>query len=181
MFVIFSGVSGAGKQTIIDAMMHKFDKTEFLKSATTRKKREGETAHYFFTQQQFDKRVQNNEFFEYENVHGYMYGILHKDLKRVVDNPDMIFFKDVDVHGTEKLVRYLKGKADVITIFLDVPDEVLYKRLAERGEKEERIKVRLSRGDMERACKDSYDYILDNIDLDKTINKVEKIIKKHQK
>ena len=180
MFVIISGVSGSGKQTIIDAMMKKFHPSEFVKSATTREKRNGETAHYFYTLDKFNKLLEKGEFFESENVHGNMYGILNKDLQRVIENPDIIFFKDVDVRGTKNLTKFLKGKANVVTIFLEVPDEILFKRLLSRGESEDRAKTRLSRGEMERKYKDCYDYVIENLDLEKTIAKVEQIIKKHQ-
>lgn len=181
MFIIFSGVSGAGKQTVIDSLMKKFKNTKFVKSATTRPERKKENTHYFFSDKQFEECLKHGDFFENENVHGYMYGILNKDLQEVIDNPDIIFFKDVDVHGTEKLVKFLQGKAKVVTIFLEVPDEVLFKRLIERGESVERANIRISRGKMERKYKGKYDYVIENIDLDKATRSVERIIKKHQK
>ena len=180
MFVIFSGVSGAGKQTIMDAVMEDYANSEVVKSATTREKREGEDIHYYMTHKEFQAGIKKEEFFEYENVHGFMYGILNKDLKHVIDHPEIMFFKDVDVHGTEKLVKYLKGKTKVVTIFLDCPDEILHDRLLKRGESEERVKVRLQRGAMERPYKDKYDFAIDNIVLDETIAKVKEFILKAQ-
>lgn len=182
MFIIFSGVSGCGKQTVIQRVMEIFPNAAFVKSATTRAPRQSNPfEHYFMSKRQFDSKVKRGEFFEHVVVHGQQYGILNKDLETVLANPEKIFMRDVDVLGTVKLKQYLTGKTDVISIFLECPDDVLKKRLLNRGESEESANLRLQRGEFERQYKDKYDYVIENIDLNKTVAKVKKIINEHQK
>ena len=68
-----------------------------------------------------------------------------------------------------------------MSIFLDAPDEELRRRLKERGESDERIEVRLSRGGFEREYKKYYDLVIDNIDLNKTLEIIENFIDKAKK
>ncbi|MBR5226632.1 MAG: hypothetical protein IKV69_01000, partial [Clostridia bacterium] len=67
----------------------------------------------------------------------------------------------------------------VVTIFLKVPRAELIRRLQERGEKD--IDLRLSRTEFEMGYIGYYDYVVPNVDLDKTTTKIEKIIVKTQR
>ncbi len=80
--------------------------------------------------------------------------------------------------GTQKITDYLKDKAKVLTIFVDVPNDILYQRLIARGETDEKAKLRLSRGTLEREYKKYYDLVIDNIDLDETLNTIRDRLKK---
>lgn len=176
MLIIVSGVSGCGKNTIINKLMENNKRLKFFKSATTRPKREGETQHYFLTQKQFENKLSKGEFFESENVHGFMYGMLMKDIEKIISDDKHDYIRDVDVHGNQRLRKFFAGKTKVVSIFLDAPNKVLRERLLGRGESEERVKVRLARAKLERDCKKDYDLVINNIDLEKTISKLEKLI-----
>lgn len=177
MFVIFSGVSGSGKQTVINELLKEYKNSEFLKSATTRPPRsEGNHQYFHMTEEEFLSKKARGEFFETEETHGFHYGVLKSSIDTLLNNPDTLYMKDVDVHGTEKLMKELKNKMKITCIFLEVPDEELFDRLIKRGESEERAKIRISRGTMERTYKDKYDHVIENIDLAQTVQKVKKII-----
>lgn len=181
MLIVMSGVSGSGKNTIINKLRQSHKELLFFKSATTRPRREGEENYYYFTEEEFAFRKGNREFFETEEVHGYYYGIMNRELEKIITDTEHDYIKDVDVHGNQRLRKYLKGKAKMLSIFLDAPDEVLHQRLLGRGESEERIKVRLSRAEMERSCKSDYDLVIENIDLDTTVETIEKAYAKAKK
>ena len=181
MLVILSGVSGTGKNTIIREIMKKNSLAKIMKSVTTRPRRESDDCYIYMTEEEFLLRRDNDEFFETQEVHGKYYGVLKSSLEQVIHNPNEIFMKDIEVLGTEKIVKYLKGKADVLTIFLDAPNEVLFDRLIKRGESEERAKIRLSRGEMERKYKNSYDYVIENLNLQTTVEYIEKLINEKMK
>jgi len=68
----------------------------------------------------------------------------------------------------------------VVTIFLRVPKEELRKRLEERIDQadQKEIELRLSRFDYEESKMDNYDYVIENTDVEKTINQIMEIIKK---
>lgn len=176
MFLIFSGVSGSGKQTVIGEVMKAYSNTVYLRSVTTRPRREGEDLYYYLTQEEFEKKKANNEFFETEQVHGFWYGILNSSIEELLQNPNILYVKDVDVHGTQKLMNALKNKMKIASVFLEVPDDVLFERLIKRGESEERAKIRLSRGALEREYKNQYDYVIENIDLQKTVEQAKDIV-----
>lgn len=67
----------------------------------------------------------------------------------------------------------------VITIFLKVPKEELRRRLEERIDKpdEEEIKLRLSRFEFEESKMENYDYVIENTNKEKTVEKIIAIIK----
>lgn len=182
MFIIVSGVSGSGKQTVIDYVTKTYKNAQFFLSCTTRAPRsENENLYHYLSEEEFASRKANNEFFETENVHGFNYGVLKSSLDEIIANKDKIYLKDVDVHGAEKLYNFLKGKAEVLWIFMDVPDEILRERLKARGESPDRIEVRLSRGKMEREYKDKCDYVIINTDRPTTFKEVDKILAKSVK
>ena len=86
----------------------------------------------------------------------------------------------MDVNGTENLVKILQKDMKVVTIFLRVPKEELRKRLEERIDQadQKEIELRLSRFDYEESKMSNYDYVIENTDVEKTINQIMEIIKK---
>ena len=182
MLVILSGVSGAGKNTVINRLLEEGDNRFLIKSATTREPRGGgiDNNYEFMSDEEFARREKNGEFFETIDAHAHKYATQFKELEKVTSNPQNIYMKDIDVVGTQKLVSHLADKAKVLTIFLDAPDEILRERLKGRGEEEERIKVRLSRAEEERAHKKDYDAVIENIDLEKTIKTILELIEKNK-
>ena len=182
MFVILSGVSGSGKNTVISNLLSDGENRFLIKSATTRARRvdvkNDADIYDFLSDAEFDAREKNGDFFEVNEYRGFRYATQNRELKRIIDNPENIYFKDIDVLGTQKLVKYLKGKVKVLTIFLDVPDDALFDRLVKRGETEERARYRIERGLMEREYKKKYDLAIDNLDLEKTLSIIRDRLKK---
>ena len=180
MFIILSGVSGAGKNTVINRLLKEGDNRFLIKSATTRKPRGGglDNNYEFMSDEEFDRREKNGEFFETINAHAHKYGTQFKELEKVIANPQNIYLKDIEVVGTQKLVSYLADKTKVLTIFLDASDDILKDRLLKRGENEETANLRLSRAKMERTFKDKYDMVIENVDLEDTLKKIRERLKK---
>lgn len=182
MFIIFSGVSASGKNTIMQELAKRDGKIKILNlsSGTTREPRESDKdndTYIFMTKEEFEKGIERGDFFEYECVHGNYYGILNSALDRVIKNQDVDYLRDIDVHGREKIVEHFKGKCPTLTIFLDAPNDELAKRLALRGESEERIKVRLERSELERSYKNDYDIVIENRDINETVEKILNFVK----
>ena len=177
MLVVLSGVSGVGKNTVIQKLLEKFPNMHFFKSATTRAPRPGETLYDFYSPEEFEQKRIKGDFFEVEESHGFWYATQISELNKIVDNPQDIFIKDIDVHGAAKLKEYFEDKGKAVLIFIDAPDDVLHERLIGRGESEERIAVRLSRGKMERQHIPFYDLVIENLDLDKTVDIIEKYLR----
>ena len=181
MLIIVSGPSGTGKNTIIDKLMEKTYNMELMKSCTTRPERAGGDNNYFhLTEEEFEAKRKNGEFFETEMVHpGLWYGVLNKSLEDVIKG-DKIYIKDIDVKGTQKIADFLVGKTKVVKIFVDAADDVLRDRLAKRGETEEQIENRLKRADFERQFKNNYDLVVNNNELNATVKLVSKYIEERK-
>ena len=186
MLIVFSGVSGSGKNTIMNELLKRRKDTYILNysSGTTRPPRDTDSeynTYKYMTKEEFEQGIAEGKFFEYELVHGYYYGILNEALERVVENQDKDFMRDIDVHGCMKIKEHLSKRCKVLTIFLDAPVDEIRRRLLNRGETPERAEVRISRGDMERSYKQYYDLQIENLDMEKTIKIICDYIEKLKK
>ena len=185
MIVILSGVAGAGKDTIKKEIIKRMDFVESLPSYTSRPPREGDIpgqTYNFVTKAEFEEMIEKNEFYEYDIHHNNYYGVPRKLLNEKMKDGKVII-KDVDVNGTENLVKLLKDDTKIVTIFLRVQKDELERRLKERIEKPspEEIKLRLNRFDYEESKIGIYDYVLKNNDLEKTVQIIMSIIENELK
>lgn len=138
----------------------------------------GET-YIFVNNEEFKKLIEENALYEFDIHHNHYYGVPKKQLNDKIKEGKTVI-KDVDVNGTENLVRILKKDMKVITIFLRVPKEVLRKRLEARVDRpdEKEIELRLSRFEFEESKMNNYDYVIENTDQEETIKEIMEIIKK---
>ena len=165
--IVISAPSGAGKTTLCNELQRRKPHIKFSVSCTTRPKRKHEVDgvnYHFLSDQEFTEKVQNNEFVEYENVHGYYYGTLRNTLEDALAKQEIVLF-DVDVNGAMAIKRNYSD--NTCTIFILPPSlDDLKKRLIQRGsETEERIDKRLERTAQEMEYKDKFDACIINDDL----------------
>ncbi len=180
MLVILSGVAGAGKDTIKKELIKRMENVESLPSYTSRPIREGDVeggTYHFVSREEFEKMIENKEFYEYDIHHNQYYGVSKKLLNEKIKSGKIIV-KDIDVNGTENLIKLLGNEIKVITIFLRVPKEELKHRLENRIDKPspQEVILRLNRFDYEESRIDLYDYVLKNNDLEKTVQIIMTII-----
>lgn len=167
--IIISGPSGAGKGTILGAFKDNEElNLHFSISATTRKPREGEQdgVHYFFmSQEEFDKRVENDEFVEHEDFHSASYGTLRSQVEKQLAAGENVLF-DIDVNGAMSIKKIYGKRA--LSIFIMPPSlEVLRERLIKRDtETMEKIEERLARAEYEISQSDKFDEIVVNDNLE---------------
>ena len=180
MLVVLSGVSGAGKDTIKKALIARMDNVISLPSYTSRAPRDGEVngeIYNFVSKEEFEKMIDNNELYEYDVHHDNYYGTSKVLLNEKIKSGKIIV-KDIDVNGTENLIKLLKNDTKIITIFLKVPKEILKKRLENRADKPDykQITLRLNRFDYEESKIGMYDYVIKNNDFEKTVRIIQAII-----
>lgn len=182
MLVILSGVAGAGKDTVKKEIIKRMENVESIPSITDRPMRTGDIpgeTYIFVDNVEFKKMIEDNELYEFDIHHNHYYGVPRKILNDKI-KAGKIVIKDVDVNGTENLVRILKKDMKVVTIFLRVPKEELRRRLENRVDKpdEKEIELRLGRFEFEESKIGNYDYVIDNLDQEETIKKIMEIIGK---
>ena len=147
MLVILSGVSGAGKDTIKKELIKREDNIITIPSFTDRPMRNGEidgAPYHFVSTEEFERMINSNELYEYNVHHEHYYGTSKKVFNDKIKEGKIIV-KDIDVNGTENLVKLLENDMKGVTIFLRVPKEELERRLKNRVDKPspKEIKLRL--------------------------------------
>lgn len=183
--IIFSAPSGSGKTTLVRYLLQNNADLGFSVSASTRDKR-GRTEqdgkdYYFLKPEEFKKRIDNNEFIEWEEVYeGNFYGTLKSEIQRIWDEGKNVIF-DVDVKGGLSLKKYFGNKA--LSVFVKVPSiEVLENRLKDRGtESVESLSRRLFKVKFEMAFEDKFDKVLVNDDLEESKRKAQQLYDEFKK
>lgn len=177
--VIISAPSGAGKTTIVKHLLNSGLNLEFSISATTRPLRGNEKDkedYFFLTLKEFRRRVENDDFVEWEEVYkDLMYGTLKSELERIWANGKHVLF-DVDVKGGLSLKKKFNTKSIAIFIMPPSVDE-LENRLVKRGiDSPEKIRTRVKKAEEELKLANEFDTIIVNHQLDKAKKEAFKIV-----
>ena len=177
--LIFSAPSGSGKTTIVRHLLKTNSDLGFSISASTRDKRGRTESHgkdyYFLSPEEFKKKIDNDDFIEWEEVYeGNFYGTLKSEIDRIWNaGKDVIF--DVDVKGGLNLKKYFADKA--LAVFVKVPSlDILKERLSDRGtESEESLSRRLFKAKFETSFQDKFDVVLVNENLKKSLVEAQRL------
>lgn len=178
--IIFSAPSGAGKTTIVRQLLERGLNLEFSVSATSRLPRINEKNgrdYYFLSIEEFMKKVDADEFLEWEEVYsGVCYGTLKSEVDRICDAGKNVIF-DVDVVGGLNIKRCFGERA--LAIFVQPPSvEELRTRLKNRStETEEKIAVRIAKAEHELSFASKFDVIVTNDHLENAVNEAEKLVR----
>jgi guanylate kinase len=178
---IIAAPSGGGKSTVCRYLLKNFPLLHFSISATTRNQRHNEKdgrEYYFLSNEEFQSKIENKAFIEYEEIFGNYYGTLKTTVNHAILNDEYLLF-DIDVKGALSIKA--EFPEETTSIFLvPLKTEVLEERLQHRStESDEQIKNRMSRVRMELSMKHYFDYIIINEDLDVTLETVKNIIKNY--
>lgn len=176
--IVVSAPSGAGKTTIVKAILAKYPAMLFSVSATTRPKREIEVEgkdYFFLSRGEFERRIQQGELVEWEEIYGNLYGTLKSEVDKVITNGKAMLF-DIDVKGGLSIKRIYRD--DALLIFIRPPSvEILEARLRNRKtEDEETFRRRMDRVTMELGMASQFDYQVVNDDLQRAIDEVDRLV-----
>jgi guanylate kinase len=178
LMFILSSPSGAGKTTIARKLLAAEPELGMSVSATTRPMRPGEVDgrdYHFISQDAFDRKVEEGEFYEWARVFGNCYGTPKGEIRAgLKQGRDYLF--DIDWQGTQQL--HQKAESDVVCVFILPPSlEELRRRLEGRGtDSEAVISARMARAQAEISHWDAYDYVVVNDDVDACFGKVREIL-----
>jgi guanylate kinase len=169
LFVV-AAPSGAGKSSLVKALMELDSHVQPSVSHTTRRPR-GQEKHgreyYFVSEQEFDAMVQADAFVEWANVHNQRYGTSRKAIEeRISQGADVIL--EIDFQGA---IQIKKLFANAICVFILPPSwEELRSRLERRGEDSaEVIEVRLKNAAVEVAQVSKFDFVIINESFDRAL------------
>lgn len=170
--IIFAAPSGSGKSTIINQVMSDEEEElnlHFSISATSRPPRGKEkngVEYFFLSLEEFEQKIAQGAFVEYEEVYpGRYYGTLKSQVDKQLAAGENVVF-DVDVNGAMRIKEMYKDRA--LSIFIQPPSlDVLRERLESRGtEDAAAIEQRLSRAQYEIEQSERFDEVVVNDVLD---------------
>ena len=170
---IVSAPSGAGKTSLVKALLKSDPAIRLSVSYTTRAPRPGETDgrdYHFVDREQFKKMLAENEFLEHAEVHGNLYGTSKGSIARDL-NAGRDILLEIDWQGAAQVRQHFPQAK---SIFILPPSfNALRTRLAGRGQdSDEVIEHRLAAAAHEVAHADAFDYIIVNDDFDHALQDV---------
>ncbi len=176
--IVVSGPSGSGKSTATK-LVRDMLQIPLSISATTRTPRAGEIDgkdYFFLEKEEFEKRIANEEFYEYALVHGNYYGTLREEVESRINSGQNVIL-EIDVQGG---IIVKEKNSEAILVFFKAPNmEVLAKRLEDRKtDTKDVIELRLANAKKELEYEKEYDYTVVNDNLEKACQELINIINK---
>lgn len=167
---VVSAPSGAGKTSLVKALLKTDPAVRLSVSYTTRPPRPGETDgrdYHFVSRERFEEMLAAEEFLEHAEVYGNFYGTSKGSIERDLENGRDVLL-EIDWQGAEQVKRHFPQSA---SIFILPPTfNALRTRLAGRGQdSEEVIERRLAAAASDVAHAEAFDYIIVNDDFDQAL------------
>lgn len=182
MLVVVSGFSGAGKGTLMKALLNRYENYALSISATTRAPRTGEVdgkEYFFVTEEHFKDMIEKDALIEYAQYVNHSYGTPKEYvLNQMKKGKDVIL--EIEIQGALKVKERFP---EAILLFVMPPNaQELKRRLIGRGtESMEVINARLRRASEEAEGMDAYDYILINDEIDRCVEEMHLMIQVQHK
>ncbi len=177
ILMVLSGFSGAGKGTLVKALLKKYNDYALSISMTTRAPREGErdgVEYFFSTREKFEETIVENGLIEYALYCGNYYGTPRAYVEEQMAAGKNVIL-EIEIQGALKIKeKFLES----LLIFVTPPSaDELKRRLEGRGtESAEVIAQRLARATEESEGIEAYDYIVVNDDLDTCVDEVHRLV-----
>lgn len=177
--IILVAPSGGGKTTLARRLFKDFEELKFSVSATTRPPRKGEVHgkhYYFLSEADFDQKIKDGEFLEWEEFYGgKKYGTLRSEVDKKLKSGYFVVL-DIEVKGAVN-IKDIYGD-ESLSLFIQPPSiDVLKQRLLDRGtEDDETLALRLERAKKELTYADQFDRVIINDDLDSAYSQVKEAV-----
>lgn len=177
ILIVISGFSGAGKGTLVKALLKKYENYALSISMTTRKPREGERdgVEYFFTDREhFEETIRQDGLIEYAQYCGNYYGTPREYVEQQMQAGNNVIL-EIEIQGALKIKEQFP---ESLLVFVTPPSaEELKRRLVNRGtESSDVIAKRLARASEESEGMEAYDYIVVNDELDVCVEEVHMLV-----
>ena len=173
---LVSGPSGVGKTTVVRHILDSVPDLGRVVTTTTRPKRplEKDGIHYHFVSKRaFMDIVHEGGFVEWKEHFGNLYGVTITALQERMDQ-DIIL--EVDTRGKRDVARRISD--ELVTIFLTLPgvDDIKARQMGRRDLSTGELDLRLEKASHELPMAREYDYTVENLKLDETVQTVREII-----
>jgi guanylate kinase len=163
LFIVVSAPSGAGKSSICQRLLQVCPELKFSVSYTSREPRPNEINgkdYYFISRDEFQRRIDQNEFVEWIENYGHLYGTSFKTMEDFFEKGNDLVL-DIEPRGAKKVKQ--KFKKGIFVFVLPPSRFELLKRLEKRGhETDEAIKTRFAQAESELKEISWYDYVIFN-------------------
>lgn len=162
LFVV-SGPSGAGKDTVVDALRKRMPRLRYSVSSTTRPPREGEregTDYFFLDRRLFEQKMGESAFLETREYNGNLYGTPRTFIEQTLADGYDVIMKP-EVNGA----LAIKSSFQMAVLIFLLPDKFSHLRLrlaARRTESNEEIAARLAIAHEELKSIRQFDYVVIN-------------------
>jgi guanylate kinase len=175
---IISAPSGAGKTSLVKALLECIDDVVVSISYTTRGARPGEqdgVDYHFTSHAEFERLVQADEFLEHARVFGNYYGTRRGEVfQRLEDGIDVIL--EIDWQGARQV---LKSAPKAVSVFIAPPDlATLRQRLTDRGQDSPEVIERRMRDAIgEMSHYDEYQYLIFNDEFKRALEDLQSLFR----
>ncbi|MGC8744564.1 MAG: guanylate kinase [Verrucomicrobiia bacterium] len=184
LLIVVSAPSGAGKTTLCNNLLKSDSRITRAITCTTRNPRANEQDgidYFFLTREQFEQKINNDEFIEYANVYGNYYGTLKEEVfSRFRFGKDVLL--NVDVQGADNIRKQAKNderlSRSLVTVFLGVESlDILAQRLKNRGlDDEATLNKRLAFAAEEVKRWREYDYLIISSTMEEDLKRLQAIV-----
>ena len=181
LIIVISSPSGAGKTSVCQKILERDKSIGLSISDTTRLPRDNEVEgkdYHFISKEEFQHRINKNQYIEYAKVFGNYYGSRLEIIEDYMNEGKDVLF-DIDWQGASQLKKSVYK--NIVLIFLLPPSksvilERLKTRALESGDDEKAISKRMEMFEIEISHKSEYEHIVINDNLDQCVMKIDEII-----
>ncbi len=175
--VVIAAPSGAGKTTLVHALLERMPELKFSISYTTRKPRPTETHgedYYFVSEEEFERMIAAGEFLEHARVFDHWYGTAKADVESLRRQGHAVLL-EIDWQGARQVRREV---SDARTVFIVPPDlGELARRLRGRGtDSEAVIARRLADSVSDLGHWAEFDYVIVNDDVATAVGELAAVV-----
>jgi len=179
LLVVLTGPSGAGKDSVLDALAARGHTFHRVITCTTRAPRDNErdgVDYYFVSDEEFDRLIATGGLLEHAEIYGHRSGVPKQQvLDKLAEGIDV--FARTDVQGADSIKRLMP---DAVRIFVAPSsiDELESRIRARGGEDEARIARRLAAARDEMSRRHEFEHVIVNAPgaLDAAVDELERIL-----
>lgn len=179
LLIVISGPSGVGKDSVVQHMKQRGIEFHFVVTATSRPARKNEVHgvdYYFYSAEEFERMVQEDEFLEHAKVYDDYKGVPRTQAREALASGHDVVMR-LDVQGAATIRKKIPG-AVLIFLTTDTEDELIQRLIDRKTDTAEDIELRVKTAREEYRRLNEFNYVVVNRDgrLDETVETIRAIL-----